>query len=290
MQAVRSLLFVPADSERKIAKGRASPADALILDLEDSVLPERRAMARELCRATLLAPSGSQKLFVRINALDTPDALADLAAVVRGQPAGIMLPKCMGAAEALRLSDILSGLEARDAVPQGQTRILAILTETAGAMLDAASYRTTHVPRLAGLLWGGEDLAADIGATTNRTPDGAYAPLYQLARSLCLLAATAAHVAPIDAVFTDFRDSTGLAAEATQAAASGFTAKAAIHPDQVETINRAFTPSGEALARAEEVLAAFAASGNGVASLGGRMLDEPHRKAALRLLQRRPAA
>jgi citrate lyase subunit beta/citryl-CoA lyase len=289
MHAIRSLLFVPGDSERKIARALASAADALVLDLEDSVLPERRPMARALCLEALRA-GGRPKLLVRINPLGSADALADLAAVVRGQPGGIMLPKCSGSLEVRRLADILDGLEARDDVALGQTRILPIVTETATAMLGAASYRGAAIPRLGAVLWGGEDLAADIGASGNRMPDGEYEPLYRLARSLCLLAAAATGAAPIDAVFTDFRDPAGLTAEAAQAARAGFTGKAAIHPDQIEIINRAFTPSPQAVARAEQVLAAFAAAGGGVAALDGRMLDEPHRKAAQRLLQRRASS
>jgi citrate lyase subunit beta/citryl-CoA lyase len=283
---MRSLLFVPGDSERKIAKGLACAADALILDLEDSVAPDRKPAARELCRATLEAQSGQPHLFVRINALDTADAVQDLAAIVRGRPFGIMLPKCRGAAEVARLSDMLTALEARDGAPPGATRILPIATETGAAMFGLGSYVDCHLPRLFGMLWGGEDLAADIGAETNRDPAGHYAPAYQLARSLCLLGAAAAGVAPIDAVFTDFRDQAGLLAEAQEAARSGFVGKAAIHPDQVETINRAFTPSAAALAHAARVVAAFGGANAGVAALDGKMLDRPHYRAALRVLER----
>jgi citrate lyase subunit beta/citryl-CoA lyase len=246
-------------------------------------------LARELCRTTLQAATDGPKLFVRINALDTPDAIQDLAAVVRGRPFGVVLPKCRNAHDVTRLGDMLTGLEARDDVPLGSTRILTIATETGAAMFGFGSYLDVSLPRLFGMLWGGEDLAADVGAATNRDPDGRYAPPYQLARTLCLFGATSAGVAPVDAVFTDFRDIDGLAAEAREAARSGFVAKAAIHPDQVETINRAFTPTADEIAHAERVLAAFAASPEaGVAALDGRMLDRPHQKAALRLLGRMP--
>jgi citrate lyase subunit beta/citryl-CoA lyase len=286
--AIRSLLFVPADSERKIAKAMTSGADALILDLEDSVAPDRKPEARALCLATLLAHQGSPWLFVRINALETPDALHDLASVVRGHPYGIMLPKCRGADDVTRLGNLLTALEARDDLPVGDTKILPIVTETAEAMLRCASYAGTTLPRVFGMLWGGEDLAADVGAVTNRDPSGGYAPPYRLARSLCLLAATAVGAEPVDAVFTDFRDQAGLAEEAREAARSGFVAKAAIHPDQVPTINAAFTPSPEEIDYAQRVLDAFTRGGGGVAALDGKMLDRPHQRAALRILARRP--
>ena len=228
MEAIRSLLFVPGDSERKIAKAQSSAADALILDLEDSVVPAKRTAARELCRATLEAGSG-KKLFVRINALNTDDALLDLAAVVRGRPYGIMLPKCGSARDIHILDRYLSALETRDGIPSGTTKVLPIVTETGASMFGAGSYRET-TPRLVGLLWGGEDLAADIGARTNRDAEGRYGPAFELARTLCLLAATAARATAVDAVYTDFRNPSGLRAEAETAARDGFTAKAAIHP------------------------------------------------------------
>jgi citrate lyase subunit beta/citryl-CoA lyase len=284
MAAIRSLLFVPGDSERKITRALASSADSLILDLEDSVAPERRAVARDLCREILLANPGA-KIFVRVNPFESPDCLLDLVAVVRAAPYGVMLPKCPDAYQVLRLSDLLTGLEARDGVPPGQTRILPIATETAAALFGFASYVAEPVLRLYGLLWGGEDLAADIGAAANRDELGAYTPPFQLARSLCLMGAAAAGVAPIDAVFTDFRDHAGLRQEAMQAARNGFVAKAAIHPDQVEIINQEFTPSATAAAWAAKVVAAFAASpGAAVVALEGKMLDRPHHKAALRIL------
>ena len=204
MEAIRSLLFVPGDSERKIAKAQSSAADALILDLEDSVVPEKRAVARELCLATLQA-GGAKPMLVRVNALETPDALLDLAAVVRGQPYGIMLPKCSSARDIHSLDRYLSALEIRDGIAPGATKVLPIITETGASMFGAATYRQT-TPRLAGLLWGGEDLAADIGARGNRDAHGRYEPIFELARSFCLLAATAARVTAVDAVYTDFRN------------------------------------------------------------------------------------
>ena len=287
MAAIRSLLFVPGDSERKIGKAMASDADALILDLEDSVAPDRKAAAREFCRAALdSVPVGTHglRLLVRINALGTPDAALDLAAVVGGAPFGIMLPKCESVRDLLRLGDMLDVLEAREGLASGRITVLPIVTETGASMLGFASYGKTRVPRLFGMTWGGEDLAADLGARTNRDESGAYAPPYQLARSLCLCAASATGSAPVDAVFTDIRDEAGLKREAVAAARSGFVAKMAIHPVQAGIINGAFTPSEADLAQARRVVGAFGTGDAGVAVLDGRMLDRPHLRAALRTL------
>ena len=289
---MRSLLFVPADSERKIAKGMSSAADALILDLEDSVGPNNKPTARRMCVEVLGSAKTAKKLFVRMNALDTPHALADLAAVVRARPAGIMLPKCRGGEDMQTVSNYLAILEARDDVPPGSTQILPIVSETGAAMFGLGSYAEPHNPRLAGMLWGGEDLAADIGAVSNRDANGRYTPPYELARTLCLLAATSASVIAVDAVYTDFRDLKGLEEESVEAARAGYSAKCAIHPDQIEAINRVFTPSAEALAWANRIIAAFDANpGAGVISIDGRMIDMPHLKNARRLLARsKPAA
>lgn len=283
---MRSLLFVPGDDERKIAKGLTSAADALILDLEDSVAVDRKATARELCAATLTA-GARMKLFVRINALDTPAALLDLAAVVRARPYGIMLPKCRNGDDARRVAHYLTALEARDGVPAGDIRILPIVTETGGSMFGLGSYDSRPIARLCGMLWGGEDLAADVGAMTNRDDSGRYAAPYQLARSLCLFAATSASVIAVDAVYTNFRDAAGLRQESIEGLHSGFSAKAAIHPDQIAVINEAFTPSAADVEAARKVIAAFDASpGAGVASVDGKMLDRPHYRTALRVLAR----
>ncbi len=287
---MRSLLFVPGDDERKIAKGLASAADALILDLEDSVAVARKAAARELCAATLAA-GARMKLFVRMNALDTPAALLDLAAVVKARPYGIMLPKCRGGDDVQLLSHYLAALEARDGVPAGETRILPIVTETGGSMFGLGSYDNPPLPRLCGMLWGGEDLAADLGAITNRDDDGRYTAPYLLARSLCLFAASAASVVAVDAVFTNFRDAAGLKAEAIAGLRSGFSAKAAIHPDQIAVINEAFTPGAADVEAARRVIAAFdAAPGAGVVSVDGKMLDRPHYRTAQRVLARAAGA
>lgn len=285
MEAIRSLLFVPGDSERKIAKARSSAADALILDLEDSVVPEKRAAARELCLATLQANS-AKPTFVRINALETSDALLDLATVIRGRPYGIMLPKCSSARDIHVLDRYLSALETRDGIVSGTTKVLPIITETGASMFGAATYRQT-TPRLAGLLWGGEDLAADIGARANRDTHGRYEPIFELARSFCLLAAAAARVAAVDAVYTDFRNADGLRAEAAVAARSGFAAKAAIHPDQAAVINEVFTPSVDEVAHARRVVELFeGGETTSVVALDGKMLDRPHLIMAKRILSR----
>ncbi len=284
----RALLFVPGDSERKLAKGDASGADALILDLEDAVAPERRPEARGLVREYLKArPRGRRPaLWVRVNPLDSADALADLAAVVAGAPDGIVVPKTGSGADVKRLDHYLSALEAREGIAVGSTRILPVATETAGALFNLASYVGASA-RLHGLTWGAEDLPAALGATTNRGADGELAFVYQLARALCLAAAVAADVQPVDTVYPDFRDLEGLERNASRARMDGFTGKIAIHPDQVPIIQRAFTPTPAELAHARDVVAAFAANPSaGTVALDGKMLDRPHLTQARKTLLR----
>jgi citrate lyase subunit beta/citryl-CoA lyase len=284
---MRSLLFVPGDDERKIAKSLGSAADALILDLEDAVAPQRKAAARELCAATLASARSSKPLFVRINAIDTADAALDIAAIVPARPFGLVLPKCRGGEEIRTLGEHLSRQEAKAGVTPGQIRILPIVTETGASMFGLGSYGPPAHPRLCGLMWGGEDLAADLGAIANRDARGAYTAPYQLARTLCLCAAAAASVPAIDAVYTDFRDTEGLKAEAMEGLRDGFSGKAAIHPDQVAPINAAFTPSAADIERARRIVAAFETSAaTGVASLDGKLLDRPHLRGARRVLER----
>lgn len=283
---MRSLLFVPGHDLRKLAKGMDCGADALIVDLEDAVPDADKARARDITAEFVAANHARLPLFVRINALGTGLALDDLAAVVRARPHGIMLPKCTNGADVALVDAYLSALEARDGVPAGSIRILPIATETAAAVLDLASHARQAKARLCGLMWGGEDLAADIGSVANRE-GGRYTAPYQLARSLTLLGATAAQVPPIDAVYTNFRDPDGLKAEAAEALRDGFSAKAAIHPDQVGPINAAFTPSDSDVAWARRVIATFeAAPGRGAVVLDGRMLDRPHYRSAQRVLSR----
>ena len=280
---MRSLLFVPADSERKLDRGPQSGADALILDLEDSVVPANRPLARAQARA-FLGGTGSAgfRRYVRINPLASSAALDDLAAVVPGKPDGVLLPKCVP--DDLRTLDhYLSAFEAAAAIPPGGIRVIAIATESPAALFALGNYAGVST-RLEGITWGAEDLAACLGGS-NRRFDGVYDDVYRLARSLCLLAAAAANVAPIDTIYTDFKDEAGLAAESAAARRSGFTAKMAIHPAQITAINTAFSPSAEELAWARKVVAVFAANpDSGTIALDGKMVDKPHLTLARRLL------
>ncbi|MGB3070215.1 MAG: CoA ester lyase [Ottowia sp.] len=288
---MRSLLFVPGHDERKLVKGLSSGADALIVDLEDAVPEAEKARARGITAAFVSAHQEHLPLFVRVNALSTGLTLDDLAAVVRARPYGIMLPKCASVRDADLLGAYLQALEVREGVPAGRTRILPISTETAASVLGSASYGEKPNERLCGLMWGGEDLAADIGATANRGPDGRYGAPYELARSLTLMGATAAQVPAVDAVFTNFRDTPGLRSEAEQALRDGFSAKAAIHPDQIGPINEAFTPTAEDIAWAGRVTEAFEANPTrGAIQLDGKMLDRPHLRSARRVLARASSA
>lgn len=286
---MRSLLFVPGDSARKLEKALASGADALILDLEDSVAPDSKAAARETTLAFLreaAVAADRPKLFVRINALDTGLADADLDGVMAGGPDGVFLPKTISGADVQHLAAKLAVREAENGQRDGGVGIIAIATETARSIFNMGSYAgASH--RLAGLTWGAEDLSADLGAETNRDQDGVYADPYRLARTLTLFAAGAAEVAPIDTVFTNFRDEAGLRAECEAARRDGFTAKMAIHPGQVSAINDIFTPSAAAVARARRIVDLFDANpGAGVIGLDGEMLDRPHLRRALRTLDR----
>jgi len=242
---MRSLLFVPADSERKLARAPQSGADALILDLEDSVVPANRSAARTQARAFLAATEDAGiRRYVRINPLASGVALDDLTAVLPGKPDGIVLPKCLP--EHVRTLDhYLTALEAAFALTPGAVRVIAIATETPAAMFALAGYAGIS-PRLEGITWGAEDLAACLGGS-NRRFDGSYDDVYRLARSLCLLAAADAEIMPIDTIHTDFRDEAGLAAEAAAARRSGFVAKMAIHPAQLSVINSAFSATKEEL-------------------------------------------
>ena len=283
---MRSMLFVPADSERKLAKGLGSPADALILDLEDAVAAPRKEAARALAAAFVAEHAARLKtlLYVRINPLDSGLAMGDLAAVVVPGLAGIMLPKTNSADDVRRVAFCLDALEARAGMAAGSVRIVPVATETATAMLTMASF-TRDVPRLAGITWGAEDLSAAIGAISNRDADGSLSPLYTLANSLCLCAAAAAGVPAIDTLYGDFRDAAGLAASCAVSRRRGFRGRIAIHPDQVPTINEAFTPNADELARARRIVEAFAAQPDaGTVGLDGAMLDLPHLKQARRTL------
>jgi citrate lyase subunit beta / citryl-CoA lyase len=280
---MRSLLFVPADSERKLARAPQSGADALILDLEDSVVPANRPLARRQARDFLASTAAvGFRRYVRINALSSGDALDDLAAVVSGNPDGILLPKCVPE-DLHTLDHYLAALEAASAIPRGAIRVIAIATETPAAMFTLGGYAGVSA-RLEAITWGAEDLAACIGGN-NRRAEGPYDDVYRLARSLCLLGAAAAGVGAIDTIYTDFKDEAGLAAECAAARRSGFTAKMAIHPVQVPVINRAFSATDEELAWARKVVTAFAENpGAGTIALDGKMVDKPHLTLARRLL------
>ena len=283
MAAPRSFLFVPADSERKLARGLDSGADALILDLEDSVAAANRPTARKLARQFLDA-HGSARItrYVRINPLASGLALDDLAATVAGRPDGILLPKCVPE-DVRTLDHYLSAFEAAAGAPVGATRIVAIATETPAAVFALGNYAGTS-PRLEAITWGAEDLSACVGGN-NRTLDGLYDGPYQLARSLCLLAAAAAGVAALDTIYTDFRDPEGLKAECAAARRSGFAGKMAIHPVQLGVINEVFSTSAAEREWAEQVIAAFAAQPDaGTLALDGKMIDKPHLVLARRLL------
>lgn len=282
---LRSLLFVPGDSERKLAKAETSAADALILDLEDAVAPSRTAIARGMVLEYLKAHQdrSRQQLWVRINPLTTSAALLDLV-IVAGAPDGLMLPKVDSAADVVRLSYMLDALEVREGITAGSIGIIPVATETAAAMFTLGSYAGCS-SRLAGLTWGAEDIAAALGASTNRGPDGDYDHVYQLARTLSLTGAVAAGVQPIDTIWASFSDAEGLEKDVRLGRQRGFTGKMAIHPAQVDIINKAFTPSDDELAWSRRVIEVFEANpGLGTVGLEGKMLDMPHLKQARRLL------
>ncbi len=271
---MRSLLFVPADSEKKLPKALGSAADVVILDLEDSVALADKPKARGLAREVLSAPRGRAKLFVRVNDLSSGLTGADLDAVAAAKPDGLLLPKSESGADVKRL------------IALARLPVLAIATETAASMFNLGTYGNCG-PELLGLTWGMEDLAAALGAQSNRDAQGRPTAPYDLARTLCLVGARAAGVEPVDGVHANFRDLAGLEAQCRDAVRDGFTAKMCIHPDQVEVINRIFTPSPEAIAKARRIVEAFAQAGDaGVIGLDGEMLDVPHLKAAKALLAR----
>ena len=283
----RSWLFVPGDDERKLARSADAPADALIFDLEDAVVPERRPAARAMVGELVSAPprSGATQ-WVRVNPLDTSDALADLAAVVRPHLHGIVLPKIRGGGDVVALDGHLGALERETEIEAGSVQIMVVATETPEALFRLGELIGAS-PRLTACTWGAEDLSTALGASTSRTEDGSWDSPYELARSLCLFAARAAGAQPLDTLHAAFNDDEGLADAARRADRQGFTGKLAIHPRQVPIINEAFTPTAETIAEARAVVAAFAAApGVGTVSLDGRMLDRPHLTQAERVLER----
>jgi len=278
----RSFLFVPGDSERKLEKALGVGADALIVDLEDSVAADARPDARKLAAEFL---SGKDNVWVRINPLDSEDAFPDLEAVLPAAPAGIVLPKARDGDDVANLSESIDAAEMEFGLPRDSIRIMPLVTERPESLFALGSYRASS-PRMSGMSWGAEDLSAAVGATRNRDEDGNWLPTYEMARSLCLLAAAAAEVAAIDTVYTDFRDSTGLARYAANARRDGFSGMLAIHPAQVDIINDAFQPSQDEIRQAERIVELFAANpGAGAVGLDGKMIDRPHHVQALRILE-----
>jgi citrate lyase subunit beta/citryl-CoA lyase len=282
----RSWLFAPGDSERKMDKATAGAADIVIFDLEDAVAEVEKPKARSMVTEFLAAhPEQRARLWVRINPLQSAYAVADLAAVLRGSPGGIMLPKARGRHDVEMLDHYLTALEAAFGGDVGSTRVIVLVTETAEAMFTTGSY--AGAPRLAAMTWGAEDLADSLGASQNRNEDGSYGFTFQLARSLCLVGAAAAGVPAIETIHGDFRDDAGLRRRAAQVRRDGYRGMLAIHPAQVEVINEAFTPSAEELAAAREIVALFAANpGAGTIGHKGAMLDRPHLARAQTLLAR----
>jgi citrate lyase subunit beta / citryl-CoA lyase len=272
----RSWLFAPGDSERKMEKAAASAADMVILDLEDAVADGGKSAARSMVSAFLAANAAHRaRLWVRINPIQGPHALSDLAAVIPAGPAGIMLPKPRGRADAELLNHYLTALEAAAGIGHGTTQVFPLVTETPEGMFATASY--AGVPRLAAMSWGAEDLATALGAIDNRAADGDFGFTYQLARSLCLVGAAAAGVPAIETIHADFRDEAGLRRRTAAVRREGYRGMLAIHPAQIEVINEAFAPSAEELAAARRIVDLFAANpGAGAIGHEGAMLDRPH--------------
>ena len=284
---MRSFLFVPGDSERKLAKGPLSGPDGLILDLEDSVAADRKQLARDMVLGYLKAANrAGPKLYVRVNALDTGLTLGDLAIVMQGRPDGIVFPKCVGQANLDLLATYLDALEAREGIDGGTTKILTIATESAAAVLALTAAPAKH-KRLIGHSWGGEDLMADLGALAKGPAAGVYDDTFKFARTVNLMASVAAGVTAYDTVYPDIKNVEGLRAEAIEARRMGYGGKIAIHPDQVATIHEFFTPSAQEVDWAKRVVDVFESNpGSGVLTLDGKMLDRPHLVLARRLLAR----
>ena len=280
---MRSMLFVPGDSPRKFENAKAGRASALIIDLEDSVVTAKKEEARRLSLAMLKGPRGSHQLYVRVNALDTGMTLADLAAAMPGVPDGVVLPKSRGGDDVRQLALWLDAFEAAAGSRPGSTRIAVVATETAASIFGLGSYKDCS-PRLAGLMWGAEDLSASLGAT-EKASGGVFHSPYRLARDLCLMAAAATEVPAIDTVYTDIDNLAGLEQETRAARRDGFSAKALIHPKHVDIVNAAFEPTEAERSWAEKVIAAFADNPNaGTLRLDGTMIDRPHLRAAKRIL------
>lgn len=282
---MRSWLFAPGDSERKMTKAVEGAADIVLLDLEDAVVTGNKPLARQMVHDFLVANEAQRaRIWVRVNPLDGPYTLTDLAAIMPARPGGIMLPKVYGRQDVELLDHYLSAFEAAHDIPVGSTPVIVLVTETAEAMFHTGDYK--GAPRVVALTWGAEDLADSIGASSNRDPDGRYGFTYELARSLCLLGAATAGVAAIETIQSDFRDLDTLKARAEKVRREGYRGMLAIHPAQVEVINAAFTPTEEEIAEAQAIVDLFAAN-PGVGAIGykGGMLDRPFLSRAEHLLR-----
>ena len=287
---MRSWLFAPGDSEKKMAKAADSAADIALFDLEDAVATENKPLARQMVHDFLAARAeGRERLWVRVNPLDGPYTLDDLAAIMPARPGGIMLPKVYGRQDVELLDHYLTAFEAAHGIERGSTPLIVLVTETAEAMFHTGDYK--GAPRVVALTWGAEDLADSIGASSNRNADGSYGFTYELARSMCLLGAATAGVTAIETIQGDFRDLDGLKARAEKVRRDGYRGMLAIHPAQVDVINAAFTPTEEEIAEAQAIVDIFAAN-PGVGAIGykGGMLDRPYLSRAEQLLRQAGAS
>jgi citrate lyase subunit beta/citryl-CoA lyase len=283
---MRSWLFAPGDSERKMTKAVASAADIVLLDLEDAVTPTNKPAARAMIHDFLQANAADRaRIWVRVNPLDGPHTLTDLAAIMPTRPGGIMLPKVSGRQDVERLDHYLSAFEAAHGIPAGSTPVIVLVTETAESMFHTGDYK--NAPRVVALTWGAEDLADSIGATSNCNTDGSYSFTYELARSMCLLGAASARVTAIETIQADFRDLDALKTRAEKVRRDGYRGMLAIHPAQVDVINAAFAPTADDVAEAQQIVELFAANPNaGTIAFKGGMLDRPHLSRAQRMLER----
>ncbi|WP_299191956.1 CoA ester lyase [uncultured Erythrobacter sp.] len=280
---MRSWLFAPGDSEKKMGKAIASEADIALLDLEDSVVPDRKPAAREMVAAAIAGAGNKARVWVRVNPLSSGLTEADLDAIIAAGPGGVFLPKAEGGHDVATLDAMLTPREEAAGIAPGSTKVAALVTETAAAMFTTGTY--DGAPRLVGMSWGAEDLSSELGAREQHGADGEYTHVFEMARSLCLLGAVKAGVAPIETVQPEFRDLEKLEARARRVRAQGFRGMLAIHPAQVAPINEAFTPSAEELGHARAIIQAFADNpGAGAVQLDGNMLDRPHLALAQRLL------
>ncbi len=286
---MRSLLFVPADGGPKLDKATASGADGVILDLEDSIAPERKELARKAALDFLKAAHAKQdrpRLLVRINGLDTGLTDADLDAIVAGKPDAVLFPKAEGGATVTHLDAKLTAREALAGLPEGCIKILAQTVESALGLFSAGTYRNCSA-RLIGMTWGPEDLSAELGAEANRESDGTLTEPYRIARTMCLYGAAAAKVPAIETIHVNFRDPEVVRQDTELARRDGFTGRLAIHPAQVPVINAVFTPSVAQIEKAKAIVAAFAAKpGAGTVGIDGKMYDRPHLARAQALLER----